>query len=328
MAVLQRGTLQPVYVLTGPNRYWRTQWLVGARHMFLGESAEGTGMVRLDGVQDFRDVELELASGTLFDPKKMVVVDGGRWPKKEESLKAYSEHPMPDTLLIVVEEKAAANLEKAIGRHRFIDCGPLSPAAFRRFVKEEADRLKIRWDNAAIETFCRIVDGNEYLAVQELDKLSLAFADTIRAADVQEMVHSLIADVKPWDVTDALLRKDGPATMRAAVRHLERGMAPLFLFIILARQVVQIERARRASALIQFQQEEGLRDFVAKKVWAARSQWDDQELHRVLEWAFKIDVAMKTGYGEPEVWLALWIGLWAGDKNPPGLKRGGRMSRT
>jgi DNA polymerase-3 subunit delta len=97
-------------------------------------------------------------------------------------------------------------------------------------------------------------------------------------------------------------------------------MAPLFLFVIMARQIILIDRARRAAdtglSLPQFQSAEGLRDFVAKKVWGARRLFSDDEMDALLSWAHRVDVAMKTGYGEPDVWLMAWTALWAQKKSP------------
>ena len=115
--------------------------------------------------------------------------------------------------------------------------------------------------------------------------------------------------------------------MRLVHQHLERGMAPLFLFIVMARQLLQIESARGAKArgmsLAEFQRQERLRDFVAKKLWSSASLWRQDEMDQLLEWAFRLDVFMKRGYGEPAVWLQLWLGLWAAIKTPPAAHAGG-----
>ena len=319
LAVIDRGRLEPIYVVTGPNQFWRTRWIMKARRRFLGEAGAAAGYVRLDNPQDGREVEVELQGGTLFDPRKMVVVEGGRF-KKDEWLKVYAEHPAPDTLLVLLEDKAPAALEKAAGRHRVVSCDPLPAPAFRRFVKEEAQARGVTWDEAAQENFCRATDGNEYLVVQELEKLALMHPDRVTARDVAEVVLPLHPDDKPWDATDALLRRDGAAALRALAQHLASGMAPLFLFVIMARQIILIDRARRAAdtglSLPQFQSAEGLRDFVAKKVWGARRLFSDDEMDALLSWAHRVDVAMKTGYGEPDVWLMAWTALWAQKKSP------------
>lgn len=332
MAVATRGRLEALYVLAGPNRFWRVEWLKIAQKTFLGHDASGSA-VRLENVMDFRDIELELASGGLFEPRKVVIVDQCRWNKREDTIKKYLDHPVPDTLLILLEDKVAPALERLVGSHRYVEMSVLTATAFRRFVQQHAEELHIQWDSAAREKFCRLVDGNEYLAMQELNKLSLLFQDKIGVQDIMETVLPIVGEDKPWDVTDAMLRRDGPQVLRLIYHHLNRGLAPLLLFIIMARQIIQLDQARRAAqrgmSLIQFQQEAGLKDFVAKKAWGARSRWNDaDELKRLLDWAFKIDVAMKTGYGEPELWLIFWTGLWAEHKNPPGVLGGGRMSRT
>ncbi len=330
LMVLKRNQVESVYVVAGTEHYWRTRWLKRVEEIFFG-SDHPLFVSRLEDVTDFGVVELELASRSLFDRKKLVVVERGRWSKKEETIKKYKENPIADTVLVIYEDKESSALKKSLGPDCYIELAPLTGTAFRRFVDDQAKRLSIRWDSNARESFCRRVDGNEYLAINELEKLSLYWKREVKVQDVEAWVHPIKEDDKPWDITDALLRRDGPETFRLIHRHLNQGKAPLFLFILMARQLVQIDRARQAAqnglTLAQFQEQEGIRGFVAKKIWAARSAWSDtRELKLLLDWAFKIDVAMKTAYGDPDVWLVLWTALWAGHKNTPGGERKGRLS--
>jgi DNA polymerase-3 subunit delta len=292
---------------------------------------EKTATIHLDGVTDFNAVKMELATSGLFSAHRIVVVEGGHWPKKEETLTDYLRDPIADSLLIVIEERAAAPWEKVLGAQHVVDMSVLPPHSFRRFVKDQAEHRGVKWQKGAFERFCEKVNGYESLVVEELEKLAVAAPTSVSLQDVEDLVVPILAEDKPWDVTDGLLQHDGPAVMRGIDRHLGQGMAPLFLFILLTRQVIQIDRARRAlrigMTLAQFQQQEGLRDFVAKKVWAAAKRWSDDELQDLLDWAAKIDVAMKTGYGESDVWLMAWTALWAEKKIPPGYQRGGRMHR-
>lgn len=330
LTVLKRNQVEPVYVVAGTEHYWRIHWQKRVEEVFFG--ADQPPLVsRLEDVTDFGVVELELASRSLFGEKKLVVVQRARWSKKEETIKKYKENPIADTVLVIYEDKDSAVLKKSLGPDCYIELAPLTGTAFRRFVEDQAKRLSIQWDSNAREIFCRRVDGNEDLAINELEKLSLYGKGEVNVQDVQAWVHPIKEDDKPWDITDALLRRDGPETLRLIHRHLNQGKAPLFLFILMARQLVQIDRACQAArnglTLRQFQDQEGIRDFMAKKTWAARSLWSDaKELNLILDWAFKIDVAMKTGYGDPDVWLVVWTALWALNKNTPGGKRKGRLS--
>lgn len=332
MAVLERGRMEPLYVVSGPNRFWSGEWLNRARHSFLGvDDAGETGFIRLDGVMDFKTVQLELASSGFFAERKIVVVENGRWSKKEETLSRYIENPAPETLLVLLEDKVSPALEKAVGRHRIVELKDLTPVAFRRFVEDEAKRRGVRFEGEGLDTFCRQVQSNEFQAIQELEKLALWTTKPVKGADVMEAVLPIPTDEPLWDVTDAMLRRDGARAMARLEHHLQRGVAPLLLFIMMARQIIQVDQARRAQqagvTMALFQKEEGLRDFAVKKIWGAARQWSDDEIAQLMDWAAKIDVAMKTGYGEPAVWLMFWTALWAGKKFPPGQQRGGRKDR-
>lgn len=312
MQVVSRGRLEPLYVLAGSNRYWAQAWVQAAKQAFLGPDAAENYM-RLDGAQDFKAIELELAARGFFADRKLVVVENGRWAKKEETLSRYLTRPVSDTLLVLVEDKASASLEKAVGSHRYVDLKPLTPVSFKRFVEEAAQARSIRFVKDGLDTFCRVTAGNEYQVVQELEKMVLTGTDAWDGRAVVDHVLPLPSDEPLWDVTDALVKKDAAATLRLVQHHLGRNVPPLVLFIMMVRQVIQIDRARRAQAAglsaALFQKQEGLRDFVAKKLWSAARRWDDDDIGRLLDWAGRIDVALKTGYGEPDVWVVLWVQL-------------------
>jgi DNA polymerase-3 subunit delta len=323
LAQIMRGRFEPLYVVSGNNLFWQKQWIDKAAQQFLGEG-QATGVIRFEEAQDFRQVSVELATPGFFASRKMVVVERPRWPKKEETLARYLQNPAPDALLVVYEDKVTPALEKAIGRQRVVECKDLSAVAFRRFVQRAAREQGVTLEAKALDVFCQRVAGFEEQALLELDKLSL------RRAGAQVTVDMVLDGVPPmpngeeplWDLTDALLAKDGLKVVTLLSHHLNRGEAPLKLFIMMARQLIQIQRAQRAKqrgqSLQAFQHEAGLKDFVAKKVWAAVRLWSPDEIDELLHWARKIDVSMKTGYGEPDLWLILWTLLWAGKKSRHG----------
>lgn len=320
LAVLERGTIEPLYVICGPNRYWGQIWLKRAREKFLG-SAKDTGMVRLDATADIKAVLLELAADGFFSSKKMVIVDSPRWNKKDEIIGDYLRHPVTDSLLVLIEDKLSTAVEKVVGNHRIIDLKPLSVVSFRRFVEEEATQRKIQFAQGGLDELLLRVKGNEYQTIQELEKMVLVGLDRWSKADVADQVLPLPEDRPIWDVTDALLRRDVKLTISLISQHLGAGVAPLMLFITMSRQIILLDHAKSAQAqglsISTFQRQQGLKDFVAKKVWGAARAFESEALSLMLEWAYRIDVFMKTGYGEPEVWLLMWVALMA----PPSISR-------
>ena len=328
-AVMSQGPLEPLYVLNGSNSYWGARWLHEVRQRFLG-AGQDTGYVRVEGAADFRTIQLELATGGFFGDRKLVVVSNGRWNKKEEKLAQYLNHPIANTLLVLFEEKGSASLEKAIGSQCIIELKPLSAAAFRRFVQDEAHAHSIVFDEQGFDEFCVRMAGNEYHTVTELDKMAILPEPRWTRERVREWVLPMPSEEPLWDVTDALLRREMSSAVQLTERHLSRGVAPLLLFIMLVRQVIQVDRAQRAQAanlpLSVFQQTAGLKEWAAKKVWAASRSWPEYTVELMLKWARRIDVAMKTGYGEAEVWLVMWLNLMGPKKTPPVKNAGGERT--
>ncbi|MCY0879113.1 MAG: DNA polymerase III subunit delta [Firmicutes bacterium] len=319
LALMARGRFEPLYVATGPSAFWKARWIRELTQRYLGEHRE-TAFVRVEEASSFQSVGLELATPAFFTPRKVVLVERAKWPKKEETLARYLEHPSPDAVLILDEEKVSPSLEKVVGRQRIVEFQGLSRVAFCRFVEKEARQRGLTFEPDALELFCQWVAGFEEQVLLELDKLSLGPKPTITVDVVRASVVPMPqAEERLWDVTDAVVAKDERAALAALVRHLDHKVAPLMLFIMMARQVVQIREAQKAQqagqSLEAFQREAGLKDFVAKKLWGAAKRWAPEELELLLTWAYKIDVWMKLGYGEPELWLWFWTLLWPGKKS-------------
>lgn len=309
----KHGLLGPSYLLVGEQAYWVEEWIRLVRTRVLGSHWEESYRV-FEGPLDWKDIEIYLSTPGFFSEGRMVLVRDGRWPKKDETLKKYIDHPAPDGLLVIWEKKAAPAVEKLFGPERTMYCRPLTPAKFEAFVKQEAKRRAIQLTGAGLNAFCAAVFPSEFQALHELDKMT--FYDPSRTWDQRDVGEFTVPfhpdqDTKLWLLTDPLIQRQPTETVERAQILLHEGKSPVLLLVVVARQLAQISRAHQfkktGQTVSMFQRSEGLRDFVARKIWTALPKWDRPTLEWGLDKALFLDKAFKTGYGEPEVWLLSYV---------------------
>ncbi|MCY0865091.1 MAG: DNA polymerase III subunit delta, partial [Sulfobacillus sp.] len=116
-----------------------------------------------------------------------------------------------------------------------------------------------------------------------------------------------------WDVVDLIVQGQRAEAIRRVMQMLNDGAAPLMLLVVFARRLTEIERARQwqkaGRSAPEWEQQAGYKGFHAKRLWQAAQKWDARRLELLTDWAFRIDRAMKTGYGDAADWLIFWLGL-------------------
>lgn len=313
MALMERGTLDSGYYLVGERQFWAKRWLDGVRRRFLGEGW-ADGYVTLEAVAQWGELDLALRTTGFFSQRRIVVAKDAAWPKREDSLQAYLSHADPEALLIIWDKKGSAALSKIFGPHRQIDLKPLAPAVFRKFVGQEAKKRQVRLTPDGVEMLGEMMTHEEQQILYELDKMALY--DPTRTWDEQavgEFSSPLPHDTQLWRLTDPLAQRQGPQVLKQAQDLLKEGKAPLLIFIVAVRHLIQLNRAlaarRQGQSLQDFAGQEGLKEFPAKKLWQYSQYWSPEDLSKLLERAAFIDRALKTGYGDPETWVVSYLAL-------------------
>ena len=154
-------------------------------------------------------------------PFRLVLIENGdKLPKPiSETLVHYLDDPSPGTVLAVVAEKLArgTRLYKAIakkGDRSVVDCTPKKRWELPAQVRAMAPKYgKTITPDAAEELVRRT--GESTLLIDAQLKALAAFVgqrDPIGLVDVQEHV-ARTAEVKPWDLVDAVCERDLPAAL-------------------------------------------------------------------------------------------------------------------
>lgn len=311
MAVVDQGQLDGAYLLSGDRSFWARRWLKAARRRWLGDDRD-PGYRAIGGALNWAEVLLTLSSGGLFGSRQMLLVEDGQWSKKEESLARYLEQPMEDILLVVWERRPSAAVEKIFGPRRTITLKELAPDAFLQFLQDEAKARNLTITRTGLGTLAEFVAGDEYHAVNELDKMMLY--DGGRRWDGAGVASFAVRggqDHAVWDLTDPILARNRSQSVHQVQRLLNEGKPPIMLLVSMARQLGALGRAwqarQKGQTLDEFQRIEGLKPYPAKKLWKAAEGWDILDIRRALQRALWLDKALKTGYGDAGVWLVTFV---------------------
>lgn len=315
-AVLERGTLEPVYYLVGVQAYWALSWIEGVRRRILGPEHCQDGFLRVDeGTVVWADVASFLQTPSLFSEGRVALIrDTATWKTKEADVKAWLGHQhLAHTCLILWDKKASPNLTKLLGAHRVIDLVPIKGLAFTRFVEATAKARDVHLGRGGAEYLTQVLESNEFQVEHELDKLRLYDgARTWTPRDLTEVVLPL-SGTAFWQLSDAVVRRQRELALASLEELLAAGHDPLPLLVTIARQLIQLIHALEAlnqgiPARV-FAEQEGIRDFVATRIYQAAKVWSFHELNQALDFITRVDLAMKSGRGDPENWLMALVGL-------------------
>lgn len=319
MEVLEHGQLGNCYLLSGDNSYWARQWLRLARQRFLGDGYEDAYAFK-EGVKNWSELEMELRTIGFFSQRRIIVVKDAQWPKRDESLSAYLQNPDPDALLVIWDTKANASLMEIFGPKQSVELKALPSHLFQRFVQQEMKSRHLRLNSNAIGFLADVLLHDEQQVIYELDKMMLY--DPKRKWDedsVGDFVVPMPHDTQLWRLTGPLAQRDSKKTIAQTRELLREGKAPLLIFIVAIRHIIKLNHALKAKqqgfTVQQFARIEGMKEFPAKKIWQYAQYWSLKEIAELLQRAAFVDRALKTGFGDGETWVVMYMATIGGKKN-------------
>lgn len=312
---LAQGRIEPGYLLVGENGFWRREWLSQLKSVLFGADS-ALNVMRFEGKLDWPMAARQLATVGFFNPRQIVILDETSWTKKEATLDDYLHHPVPGSVMVVLEKKASAALLRIFGAEATIDLKDLRGAELSRFIRGEAKAHGVELTNAGVDVLAaRFGNAGDQIR-HELDKMGLdPVAPRWDGENVARVTLPLPTLSERFAVSDALLEQNWVKTIVEIQRALEFGTAPVMLLVILGRTLAQILHAiefrQSGQALAQFQETENLPAFVARKIWDYSRRWSRERVSLALERANRIDRALKNSQGEPAVWLGTWVAAMA-----------------
>ncbi|MEK6630159.1 MAG: DNA polymerase III subunit delta [Acidobacteriota bacterium] len=289
------GTLQPLYVLTGPDFELKAR-LVSAMVDSLDADLRAFNLDRIHAAESKGEARKQLWSVLdmarmlpMMAPRRFIVVqsaekivsalrskdDGG--DGELEAFEGYLNKPEPHVTIVLVfgaaidkRTKAAKCLDKCAV---MVECDPLAESGdAEAFVRGEAARGGVRIGPAAVRLLVRLAAGDISRLRAEFEKaLLFASGEGIITEAAVEAIASAPTTQDPWAMTNAIERHETAGALRELALKLDAAEMPVMILGQLA--------------------------------WFVRMKLPPARLAGAVEAVFRTDLALKTSRGEPRVLL-------------------------
>jgi len=242
---LKQG-LSAVYVIAGEEALQRGEAVDRVR----AAAREGgySERLRLDVGPGFdwdalRDATANLS---LFAQRRLIEVHLGEnkpGVSGSKALTGYAQHPPPDTVLVVVVNKADRSVTggawfKALDRTGVVvQVWPLSESEVEGWIASRLKGMGISAEREAVRLLASRVEGNLLAAHQEIEKLSLSFGRGHLDVAVLRDAVAESARFTVFDLGDAVLEGDTARTVRILETLREEGVASLLVLWSLTEQI-------------------------------------------------------------------------------------------
>jgi DNA polymerase-3 subunit delta len=297
--------LKPAYLLVGGDgpKISRAVARLRAR---IGEDGVATASAR--DTTGEQAVALCNAMGLFAGGARLVLVDEvERWKAADvKAVAEYLDDPNPDSVLALVGEvKAESPLGKAIGKRGEVLAYNVAKGKLQAWVAEQFTLAGATAAEDARRALIELVGDNPQALSTEVEKLAAwAGGEPIGVRDVERLVPS-VAEVPPWDLTDAWGRRDVRGVLAAVEAALDRtGEARS---TTLARLVGSLNAHVALVRKCQLFQEQGLSpeqaavrlgkrsSFPVRKAYAQTSSFTAEELGSAVVRLAELDHAVKGG---------------------------------
>lgn len=309
--------LKPIYLVTGNDVPKVERTLERLRRRFDPGSVER--LVAGKGGASGDDVVAACNAGTLLGGERLVLVahvDGqrgeydrlsGGWKAEDvEAVVAYLRDPAPGTVLCLVgaEVKKDSPLAKACAKAGDVLVWEIGRRDTAAWIAKSFQERGVKVGGDACRTLLELVGDDKLVLAREIDKLATwAAGEPLGVEEVQRLATAS-AEAHPWDLTDALGRRDAGAALEVVESTYSRsprqrtGEAAAFgarvaqHLIRLARMKTMLEigaSVEDAGAKL------GLKPFPAKQLAKQTQAFTAQELRGGVVRFAELDHALKGG---------------------------------
>lgn len=311
--------LLPVYLAVGEDQLMREAVLkrIKTRVAELGDLDFNSEL--FDGESSYGvDIVSSCNTFPFASEKRLVVVKNVEKLAKEsqEQLISYISDPAETTVLILLATKLAKNtrLYKAVaatGSTAVIDCGERSRKELPSKVRDMALSKGLVLTPRVAELLVARAGTSTVKIDTELTKLAAYVGDRkdVTVEDIERVVVAT-AEIKPWDLQDALAKRDIHGCVDLLERMFAAGQSPHALIALCLTRIRDLITAKAldarglsgsALAAAAGQQEWRMRNIVG---WSRN--YTSDELIDALTSAARTDAKMKSG-SDPQLAMELWL---------------------
>ena len=270
--------------------------------------------------QDFKD---EIRSVSMFAEKKLAVLKNTFLNKnfKENFLRDSKEFAESKDIVLFYEEEefSGDKLFKFLKKHaKSQEFKPLQSQKLKNWVKKGFDDYGIEIREEALEKLINFVGSDLWQMANEIKKL-VSYKLKCPNPEISQRDIELL--VKPkiendiFKTIDAIASKNKKQALDLIHKHLEKGDTPLYLLSMINFQfrnllIVKSQELRRkfyAGDVRVLTEKLKMHPYVIQKSTQQTRKFNFEELKKIYQKIFQVDLSIKTGKVEPETALDLFI---------------------
>ncbi len=308
---LQRGTVMPLYLLYGEEKYLIEQLLEAfQRHLLPDPSLKSFNFDQLDGAVCSAEQVIESANNLpMLAEKRLVIVRNARFfgsscsKSEQKILLSYFKDPSSATCLVFTSSTADKRLKqfKELSANGLAgELLPLKGDEIEKWIKTRAGNQGKKISREALEQFQLLTINSLQIMDNELNKL-FTYAgerELINKTDVDAVISST-AEYNIFRTVDMLSEGKTEQALSDINRMLDEGEAPLRILAMVIRQfniLIQIrDMKQRHYTKREMAGRLHLPGFVIDKSCRQAAAFSRQELIAVLRGLWDIDRELKGG---------------------------------
>lgn len=269
-----------------------------------------------DSFEDFRD---SFRSSSMFKEKKLLVLQNifANLKIENDFSKFLMEFSKSKEIVLIYEKEVDENnpffkkLKKITKSQNY---KLLKESQLRDWVKKEFQKYSNKIDAQALELLVNYVGNNLWQMENEIKKLvNYCGKNEIKTQDVETLVRPKI-ETDIFKTIDAIAAKNKKEALTLIKEHLEKGDSPAYLLAMINfqfRNLVivgsQSTNDTRMFRIKDMSKKLRMHPFVLRKTIQQARKFSLEELKKIYQKIFEVDLDIKTGKLDPETALDLLI---------------------
>lgn len=265
----------------------------------------------------FEDLKDGMKQISMFKEKKLAIINNlfSKIEFKEKFLEKGKNFTKSEDIILIYQE---GEIDKNDSFFKFLKKNAkcqefrlLRGLKLKNWAKKEFENYKVTIRPAALDKLIEYVGNNLWQMSNEIKKLaSYKNKQEIKEEDVELQVRPKI-ETAIFKTIDAIPQKNKKLAINLIHKHIEKGDSPLYLLSMINYQfrnllIIKdlIERHKPYNVILK---KSGLHPFVVRKSYSQCQKFTFQELKKIYQKIFQVDLDIKTGRIKPEIALDMLI---------------------
>ncbi|MBZ1345114.1 MAG: DNA polymerase III subunit delta [Candidatus Nealsonbacteria bacterium] len=267
-----------------------------------------------DSFEDFQD---QIQQISIFKEKKLAILKNvfSNQEVKEEFLKNFKHFLKLKSAILFYEENEVSGKDNFFNflkvKAKIQNFQPLRGEKLKNWVRQEFFKLKTEINPEALNKLIEFVGNDLWCFSNEIKKLvSFKNGKKIEIKDVELLVKPKIeADI--FKTVDALGLKNKKIALGLIHKHLEKGDSPLYLLSMINFQFRNLliikDLSQKNLSSFAISRITDIHPYIVKKTYFQAQKFTPEELKKIYQKIFQVELAIKTGRVEPETGLDILI---------------------